>query len=59
MYRIFKIQATKLEKVNKLKDPSEDTSAPLGREKKATTRGEGGGTGEGKGKGMRGEVNMI
>lgn len=37
-----KIQTTKLTKVNKLKDSSEDTSIPLGREKKESTRGEGG-----------------
>jgi hypothetical protein len=40
--RIPKIQSTELKKVNKLKAPSEDASVPLGREKKATTRGEGG-----------------
>ena len=48
--RIPKIQSTELKKVNKLKAPSEDASVPLGREKKATTRGEGGnweGTGMG------------
>jgi hypothetical protein len=42
MYRIPKIQSTELKKVNKLKDPSEDDSDPLGREKKAITSGEGG-----------------
>jgi hypothetical protein len=31
-----------LGKVKKLKSPSEDASVPLGREKKATTSGEGG-----------------
>jgi len=31
-----------LKKANKLKGPSEDTSVPLGREKKATTMGKGG-----------------
>jgi hypothetical protein len=33
---------TELIKVNKLKCPSEDTSVPLGREKKAIISGEGG-----------------
>ena len=42
MYRIPKIQSTELKKVNKLKCPSEDASVPFGREKKATTSGEGG-----------------
>ena len=36
-----KIQSTELKKVNKLKGPSEDTSVPLGREKKAITSEEG------------------
>jgi hypothetical protein len=36
-YRIPKIQPTELKKINELKCPSEDTSVPLGREKKATT----------------------
>ena len=40
-YRIPKIQSTELKKVNKLKGPSEDTSVPLGRGKKAITRQEG------------------
>jgi hypothetical protein len=42
--RIPKIQSTELKKINKLKGPSEDTSVPLGREKKAITgwRREGG-----------------
>ena len=34
-YRTHKIQSTELKKFNKLKCPSEDTSVPLGREKKA------------------------
>lgn len=38
--RIPKIQSTELKKINKLKGPSEDTSVPLGREKKAITSGE-------------------
>jgi len=38
VYRIPKIQSTELKKDNKLKGPSKDTSVPLGREKKATTR---------------------
>ena len=41
-YRIPKIQSTELKKLNKLKCLSEDTSVPLGREKKAITSGEGG-----------------
>ena len=32
----------KLKRLNKVKCPSEDTSVPLGREKKAITNGEGG-----------------
>jgi hypothetical protein len=40
-YRIPKIQSTELKKVNKLKGPSEDTSVPTGREKKAITNGKG------------------
>jgi hypothetical protein len=47
MCRIPKTQPTELKKVNKVKCPSEDASVPLGREKKATTRGERG-TWEGK-----------
>ena len=41
-YRIPKIQSTELKKLSKLKYWSEDTSVPLGREKKAITSGEGG-----------------
>jgi hypothetical protein len=40
-YRIPKIQSMELKNVNKLKCPNEDTSAPLGRKKKAITSGEG------------------
>jgi hypothetical protein len=36
-YRISKIQSTKLKMVSRLKYPSEDSSIPLGREKKAIT----------------------
>ena len=50
-YRIPKIQSTELKKVNKLKDPSEDASVPLGREKKAITSGEGPGRESGWGQG--------
>jgi hypothetical protein len=39
-YRIPKIQSTELKKINNLKCPSEDASVPLGKEKKAITRGE-------------------
>jgi hypothetical protein len=42
--------------VNKLKGQSEVASVPLGREKKATTKQEGG---TWKGKGMEGEGHMI
>jgi hypothetical protein len=50
--QVPKIQPTEIKNVNKLKDPSEDASFPLGREKKATTRqGREGGTGERKWKG--------
>jgi hypothetical protein len=35
IYRITRIQSTELKKVKKQKGPSEDTSIPLGREKKA------------------------
>jgi hypothetical protein len=38
--RIPKIQSKELKKVNRLKCPSEDSSVPLGREKKAITSGE-------------------
>jgi hypothetical protein len=37
--KILKIQSTELKKLNKLKGSSEDASVPLGREKKAITRG--------------------
>jgi hypothetical protein len=42
MYRIPKIESTELNKVNKLKSPSEEASVPPEREKKAITSGEGG-----------------
>jgi hypothetical protein len=42
--KIPKTNSIELERVNKLKDSSEDASVSLGREKKAITRGEGGGT---------------
>ena len=53
-YRIPKIQSIELKKFNKLKGPNEDASVPLGREKKAITRGREGGAWEGKwmGKGI-------
>jgi hypothetical protein len=58
-YRIPRILSTELKKVNKLKDPSEDASVPLGREKKAITsqkeRRDLRGKGEGEGK----EGNLI
>ena len=41
-YRIPKIHFTELKKLNKLKCPSENSSVPLGRKKKAITSGEGG-----------------
>ena len=40
-YRITRYSPTELQKVNKLKGPSENASVPLGREKKAITSGEG------------------
>jgi hypothetical protein len=40
-YRTPKIQSTELKKVNKQKSPSEDTSVPLGKEKKAITSEDG------------------
>jgi hypothetical protein len=50
-YRIPKIQSTELKKVNMMKGPSEDASAPLGRE---------GGAWEGKGMGGgRGEHHLV
>ena len=58
MYRILKIQSTELQKVNKLKGPSEDARAPLGREKKAITSEEGE-IWEGKGTGGVAEGNMV
>jgi hypothetical protein len=56
-YRIPKIKSTELRKVNKLKCPSEDSSVPLGREKKAITSGEGGREGPSResGQGLVGE----
>jgi hypothetical protein len=47
MYRIPKIESTELKKLNKLNCPSQDTSVPFGRKKKAITSAEGG-TWEGK-----------
>jgi hypothetical protein len=48
---------------NKLKCPSEDTSVPLGREKKAITSGEGGrdlgGEGDRVGAVCRGKRNLV
>jgi hypothetical protein len=38
-YKIPKIQFTELKKVNKLKGPSEDSSVPIRRKKKAITSG--------------------
>jgi hypothetical protein len=40
--KILKTQSTELKTVNKLKCSSEDTSVPLGGERKAITGGEGG-----------------
>ena len=62
-YRIPKIQSTELKLVNKLKCPCEDTSVPLGREKKAITsrkRGRNlGGKVGGVGVVERGEPDMV
>jgi hypothetical protein len=49
-YRITNVQSIELKKVNKLQCQSEDSSVPLGKKKKATTRGGGRGLG---GKGSR------
>jgi hypothetical protein len=55
MYRIPRIQSTQLKKANKQKNPSEDVSIPLWREKKKTITGGRGrdlsGRREGEGKG--------
>ena len=56
-YRIPKIQSTKLKTVNKLKVLSEDTSVPLGWEKKEITMEEGGRDLRGKIAGQRGKVD--
>jgi hypothetical protein len=62
MCRILRIQSTELKKLNKLNGPSEDTSVPLGREKKTITSGEGG-VWEGKWTGRewreRGEHDLV
>jgi hypothetical protein len=55
---------TELKKLNKLKCPSEDTSVPLEREKKAITSGEGGTDLGGKVdrvgvSGVRGEPDLV
>jgi hypothetical protein len=47
------------QKFIKQKGPSEDLSVPLGREKKATTRGDGGRELRGKGDGGGRKGNMI
>ena len=52
-YIIPKIQSTELKKFNKLKGPSEDTSVPLGREKKQSQVGREGGIWEGNSSGER------
>jgi hypothetical protein len=55
------IYSTELKKLNKLKSPSEDTSVPFEREKKAITSGEGkwsGWRGSGGGVG-RGEPDLV
>ena len=61
MYRIPKIQSTELIKVNKLKCPSEDTSVPLGREKKAIISGRRKGLGRECGERLegRGESDLV
>jgi hypothetical protein len=51
-YRIHKIQSIEFKMLNKLKCPSEDTSIPLGREKKSITSGEGG-------KNLGGKVDRV
>jgi hypothetical protein len=52
------MQSTEFTKVNNLKFSSEDTSVPLGREKKAITMGEGGTGNWGWGWG-RGELDLV
>jgi hypothetical protein len=57
---LTRAESTEIKKVSKLKDPSEDNSIPLGREKKEIIWGGGGGrnlSGRGQGRGERG--NMI
>ena len=63
-YRILRIQSTELKKVNKPKGPSENTSIPLGREKKAITgrKREGGswvGKGAGRGREEHDKLNIL
>jgi hypothetical protein len=52
-YRIPKIQSTELKKFSKLKGPRDDTSVPLGREKKQSQVGREGGIWEGNSSGER------
>ena len=56
--KILSIELT-LTKLNKLKVPSEDASDSLWREKKATTRGEGGKDPEEKGAWGRGKHDLV
>ena len=49
-FKIHKIQSTEFKRLNKLKRPSENTSVPLGREKKAIMSGE-------RGRNLRGKVD--
>ena len=60
-YKITKIQSTEFYKFNDLKCPSENTSVPLGREKKSTKREseKEGGTSETKGIEGRGKHDLV
>jgi hypothetical protein len=58
-YRPPKTLSTELTKLNKLKNPSKDASVPLGREKKSTTRWEGGRELQGKEDGERREEHDL
>jgi hypothetical protein len=61
-YRITRYSPTELQKVNKLKGPSENASVPLGRKKKAITRRKGGREGPWRERGWgqeRGEHDLV
>ena len=60
-YRIHKFQSTEFKRFNKLKCPSEDTSVPHGREKKAIISGRRKGLGRECGERLegRGESDLV